>query len=81
MTNYARALFSTAAVAYYVMCGPIMSAAWADVKAPDSIAKAGKIVFCTELANPPWEMIDPVTQQPAGFDIDLAAFCIERPWG
>ena len=80
MTNYARALFSTAAVAYYVMCGPIMSAASADVKAPERIVQAGKIIFCTELANPPWEMIDPATQQPAGFDIDLAAFRLKSQW-
>ena len=45
----------------------------ADVPTPQKIKDAGKVVFCTELAFPPWEMLDPQTQQPAGFDIDFAA--------
>lgn len=49
------------------------SAQAAEVIAPAPIASAGKLVFCTELATPPWEMLDPATQQPAGFDIDIAA--------
>jgi polar amino acid transport system substrate-binding protein len=48
-------------------------AAQAEVKAPEKIASAGKVVFCTELAYAPWEMINPDTQQPEGFDIDIAA--------
>ena len=38
----------------------------------ERIKQAGKIVFCTELAAPPWEMLDPQTQQPTGFDVDFA---------
>ena len=55
-----------------------LTAAWtgisaaADVATPQRIKDAGKVVFCTELAFPPWEMLDPQTQQPAGFDIDFA---------
>jgi polar amino acid transport system substrate-binding protein len=45
----------------------------ADIAVPDRIKSAGKIVYCTELAFPPWDMIDPDTQQPAGFDIDIGA--------
>jgi polar amino acid transport system substrate-binding protein len=45
----------------------------AAVAAPDRIAKAGKIVFCTDIGFPPWELIDPASQQPVGFDIDMAA--------
>lgn len=45
----------------------------ADVAAPAAIAQAGKVVFCTELAYPPWEMINAETQKPEGFDVDLAA--------
>jgi polar amino acid transport system substrate-binding protein len=48
-------------------------AAQAEGKAPEKIASAGKVVFCTELAYAPWEMINPDTQQPEGFDIDIAA--------
>jgi polar amino acid transport system substrate-binding protein len=33
----------------------------------------GKVVFCTDLSDPPWEMVDPKTLQPAGIEIDLAA--------
>jgi polar amino acid transport system substrate-binding protein len=68
-----RVQYFLAAVAWGLICGSGVSGASAEVKAPERIVKAGKIVFCTELANPPWEMIDPATQQPADFDIDLAA--------
>jgi polar amino acid transport system substrate-binding protein len=30
-------------------------------------------VFCSDLSDPPWEMLDPKTLQPAGVEIDLAA--------
>ena len=49
---------------------PCLAAA---VEPPAKIRKAGAVVYCTELAFPPWEMIDPATQKPAGFDIDLGA--------
>lgn len=51
----------------------LATGAQAGVAAPEPIAKAGKIVFCTELAYAPWEMINPDTQQPEGFDVDIAA--------
>lgn len=51
----------------------VASGAQAAPKAPENIAKAGKIVFCTELAYAPWEMINPDTQAPEGFDVDVAA--------
>lgn len=40
---------------------------------PENIQTSKQITFCTDLGYPPWEMLDPETQQPAGFDIDLAA--------
>jgi polar amino acid transport system substrate-binding protein len=43
------------------------------IQVPERIASAKKLVFCTEIAFPPWEWIDPATQQPVGFDIDIAA--------
>lgn len=55
------------------ICGFLAAAAEAGVTAPDKIKAAGKIVFCTELAYPPWEMLNPETQAPEGFDIDIAA--------
>lgn len=45
----------------------------ADIAVPDRIKSAGKIVYCTELSFPPWDMVDPNTQQPAGFDVDIGA--------
>lgn len=43
------------------------------VVAPAKIKNAGKIVFCTDVGFPPWEMLDPATQKPVGFDIDVGA--------
>lgn len=45
----------------------------ADITVPETIKSAGKIVYCTDVGFPPWEMLDPATQKPTGFDIDLAA--------
>lgn len=45
----------------------------ADVTPPADVAKAGRIVFCTDVGFPPWELMDPATQQPVGFDVDMAA--------
>ncbi len=52
--------------------GWLSNAAAAEIATPQKIKDAGKVVFCTELAFPPWEMLDPQTQQPVGFDIDFA---------
>ena len=41
-----------------------------DVKAPDSIAKAGTIVFCADISGPPLGYFDE-NNQPIGSDIDL----------
>ncbi len=60
-------------LASFVIGALLGGAAQAEVKAPEKIASAGKVVFCTELAYAPWEMINPETQQPEGFDIDVAA--------
>lgn len=40
---------------------------------PENIQTSKQITFCTDLGYPPWEMLDPETQKPVGFDIDLAA--------
>lgn len=50
----------------------------AEIAVPLRIKDAGKIVYCTELAFPPWEMLDPQTQQPIGFDIDMGAAVAQR---
>jgi len=47
-----------------VQAGPVV---------PERIAKAGTMVFCTDVGFPPWELVDPATQEPVGFDIDIAA--------
>src|SRR5262249_17871680 len=54
------------------LIGAVHSAVPAEINVPARIKEAGKIVFCTELAFPPWEMLDAQTQQPTGFDIDFA---------
>ena len=41
-----------------------------DVKAPDSVAKAGKIVYCSDISGPPLGYFDE-NNQPMGSDIDL----------
>ncbi|MGE3872180.1 MAG: ABC transporter substrate-binding protein [Parvibaculaceae bacterium] len=55
------------------ICGLLAGTAVAGVSAPDRIKAAGKVVFCTELAYPPWEMLNAETQAPEGFDVDIAA--------
>jgi len=50
----------------------VATVSWAAVTPPERITKAGKIIFCTELAYPPWEMINAVTNAAEGFDIDIA---------
>ena len=50
-----------------------MSVANAGVNAPSNIKSKGSILFCTELAYPPWEMINPETNEPDGFDVEIAA--------
>jgi polar amino acid transport system substrate-binding protein len=42
----------------------------ADIKAPDNIAKAGKIVYCSDISGPPLGFFDE-NSQPTGSDIDL----------
>jgi polar amino acid transport system substrate-binding protein len=63
-------IFSLMAVAGVALSSAAFAAA---VEPPQRIKDAGKIVFCTELAFPPWEMLDPKTQEPIGFDVDFAA--------
>lgn len=45
----------------------------AEVKPPQRIADQGKIIYCTDLTFPPWDMVNSETLQPDGFDIDIAA--------
>ena len=42
----------------------------ADVTPPDSVAKAGKIVFCSDISSPPLEFFD-VNNMAVGSDIDI----------
>jgi polar amino acid transport system substrate-binding protein len=48
-----------------------------DIKAPDSVAKAGKIVFCSDISGPPLGYFDE-TNQPIGSDIDLGKEIAKR---
>jgi polar amino acid transport system substrate-binding protein len=66
-----RALSGLAAIA--VACALAPGAASAQVTPPKRIADQGKIIYCTDLSYPPWEMVDPKTLQPAGIDIEIAA--------
>ena len=49
----------------------------ADVKAPDSVAKAGKIGFCSDISGPPLGYFDE-NNQPMGSDIDLGKEIAKR---
>src|SRR5215471_16327726 len=53
--------------------GLMASGASATVTPPKRIADQGKIIYCTDLSYPPWEMVDSQTLQPAGIDIEIAA--------
>jgi polar amino acid transport system substrate-binding protein len=70
MTICLRFLGAAAILSLVTAIGPAESA---EISVPSRIREAGKLVFCTELAFPPWEMLDAQTQQPTGFDIDFAA--------
>src|SRR6478735_9342825 len=70
MANSLRFLTAAAVLSFMTAIGPVKSA---EMTVPSRIKDAGKLVFCTELAFPPWEMLDAQTQQPTGFDIDFAA--------
>ena len=48
------------------------ASAEAAVTPPKSIADKGTIVYCSDLSFPPLEYFDPKTNQPAGFEVDLA---------
>lgn len=48
-----------------------------DIKAPDSIVKAGKIVFCSDLSAPPLSYLDE-NNQPVGSDIDFGQEIAKR---
>ena len=56
-----------------LLLGLVVSAHADSISVPEKIKNAGQIVYCTDVGFPPWEMLDPATQQPTGFDIDLGA--------
>jgi polar amino acid transport system substrate-binding protein len=64
-----RARF-TALIAFAGIALAAGQASAQDVKAPDSIAKAGKIVFCSDISGPPLGFFDE-NNQAMGSDIDL----------
>jgi polar amino acid transport system substrate-binding protein len=47
------------------------------ITAPDEIAKAGKIVFCSDISGPPLEYYDE-NNQPIGSDVDLGTEIAKR---
>jgi polar amino acid transport system substrate-binding protein len=75
MVNALKFLTTTAMLCLLTVLNAAQSA---EIDVPSRIRDAGKIVFCTELAFPPWEMLDVQTQQPTGFDIDFAAAVAEQ---
>jgi polar amino acid transport system substrate-binding protein len=71
-TEHIGAAFAVAAVTL------IASHAFAqDIKAPDSIVKAGKIVFCSDISGPPLGYFDE-NNQAIGSDIDLGKEIAKR---
>jgi polar amino acid transport system substrate-binding protein len=59
-----------AAISISLLCSLPASA---QVAAPQRFKDKGKIVYCTDLSDPPWEYVDPTSFQPAGVDIEIGA--------
>jgi polar amino acid transport system substrate-binding protein len=61
------------------LCGLGLAAAAqaAAVTPPDAVAKAGKIVFCSDISGPPLESFDE-NNKPVGSDIDIATEIARR---
>lgn len=70
--RYGISVFSMAIVGLLLCLGISVNAS-AEVTPPPRIADQGKVVFCTDLTFPPWDLVNPDTLQPDGFDIDIAA--------
>jgi len=51
---------------------PSASASPQGIKTPTNLVKAGTLTFLSDTTYPPQESIDPATNKPVGFDVDLA---------
>ena len=75
-----RARFTEHIAAALAFAGVAMIATHAsaeDIKAPDSVAKPGKTVFCSDISGPPLGYFDE-NNQPIGSDIDLGKEIAKR---
>ena len=70
--------FKTPVVAAALACGLLAAAAPAAVQPPATIAKSGKIVFCSDMTYPPEESVK--GGKPVGSDIDIAK-AVARQFG
>jgi polar amino acid transport system substrate-binding protein len=71
-TEHIAAALALAGIA--LIAGPAFAQ---DIKAPDSIAKAGKIVYCSDISGPPLGYFDE-NNQPIGSDIELGQEIAKR---
>jgi len=51
---------------------PTASASPQGIKTPTNLVKAGTLTFLSDTTYPPQESIDPATNKPVGFDVDVA---------
>jgi polar amino acid transport system substrate-binding protein len=73
-----RAKRAAAAALVAAALSPFGSAARAaDIAPPEAIAKAGRIVFCSDMTGPPLEFLDESTK-PVGSDIDIGRDIAKR---
>ena len=75
MQRFTERIIATALVAGFLSCAGFAQAA--DIKAPDSVVQAGKIVFCSDISGPPLGYFDE-NNQAIGSDIDLGKEIAKR---
>jgi polar amino acid transport system substrate-binding protein len=75
MQAFTEKIIATALVAGFLACASLAQAA--DIKTPDRIKSAGKIVYCSDISGPPLGFFDE-NSQPTGSDIDLGTEIAKR---
>lgn len=73
-----RALAFAAALGAVAGLAVPAAASAASIAVPQSIASAGKIVFCSDISSPPVEFVNPSTMKPTGSDIDIGDALAKR---
>src|SRR3954468_9182833 len=75
MQRFTERIITAAVVAGFLTGAGLAQAA--DIKTPDRITSAGKIVYCSDISGPPLGFFDE-NSQPTGSDIDLGNEIAQR---